>query len=709
MSTGYTNLLAPGRIGKLELKNRIILTAMGTNLAEEDGFVGDRAIAFHAERARGGAGMCMVGSVGVGYPIGASLVRQVAISDDKYIPGMKAMADALHEYDGKLALQLHFGGMVAMNDMKAGRPVWCPSLPKPPKTGGSEVIDGFLEEELAEADFLKIGKFDYKVMSSQDIEHMVQMFTSGAVRAREAGCDGVEIHAGHGYIISSFISPYSNQRSDEYGGSVENRARLLTDILRSVRRAVGPDFAVWCKIDTQEWLQSEGITLEDARQTALLAQAAGADAITASGYHDTNLAISHSTSNIPHERDKMVPNAAALKKSLAIPVIAAGRIEPIDADRYIAESKFDFIGMGRKLLADAHLPRKLKEGRADDVRPCIYCYLCVSEIYFSRNVKCTVSPETANERELLTASEGHSKKVVVVGGGPGGMETARRLAMKGHRVTLLERSDRLGGTLQFASIAYDPNERILNWLKRQVTSAGIDIRLNTEATPELLRELGADEVVVATGAIRAMPPIPGADRPNVLSGDDMRHLVLGDELDSIKGKTSLATRLAMKAGAVTGATKSPALIREASKAWMPLGDRIVIIGGELVGLELAEFLAHRGRSVTVIDENKKLGAGIMIVRRWRALAELRELGVGLHTGARDIAIGDNKVTYVNENGQARTVAADHVIVAKGAVGNPTLADRLRGSGFSVHTVGDVNGVGYIHGAIGAAAQVAHRI
>src|SRR5262249_17494322 len=162
------------------------------------------------------------------------------------------------------------------------------------------------------------------------------------------------------------------------------------------------------------------------------------------------------------------------------------------------------------------------------------------------------------------------------------------------------RSDRLGGTLQFASIAYDPNERILNWLKRQVTSSGIEIRLNTEATPELLRELAPDEVVVATGAIRAMPPIPGADRPNVLSGDDMRHRVLGDELDSLKDKTSLATRLAMKAGAVTGATKSPALIREASKAWMPLGQRIVIIGGELVGLELAEFLVHRGRNVTVI-------------------------------------------------------------------------------------------------------------
>jgi 2,4-dienoyl-CoA reductase (NADPH2) len=298
---------------------------------------------------------------------------------------------------------------------------------------------------------------------------------------------------------------------------------------------------------------------------------------------------------------------------------------------------------------------------------------------------------------------------VVIGGGPGGMESARRLALKGHKVTLLEASDRLGGTVQFASIAYAPNERILNWLKRQVAALPIDVKLKTKATPELLKSLNPDEVVVATGAIRTMPAIPGSDRDNVFSGDEMRNLVLGENLETLKGKTSWATRMAAKAGSLTGVTKSPEMIREASKAWMPLGDHIVIIGGELVGVELAEFLAERGRKVTVVDDAPRLGAGLHIVRRWRALAEARDLGVALLPGMHDIAIGKDRVTFSDADGQSHVVEADNVIVAKGATGDLTLADSLTAAGFKVHTVGDCNGVGYIEGAIAGAADVAVAI
>ena len=253
------------------------------------------------------------------------------------------------------------------------------------------------------------------------------------------------------------------------------------------------------------------------------------------------------------------------------------------------------------------------------------------------------------------------------------MESARRLALKGHRVTLLEQSDRLGGTVQFASIAYAPNERILNWLKRQVAALPIDVKLKITATPELLKSLNPDEVIVATGAIRTMPPIPGSDRDNVFSGDEMRSLVLGENLDSLKGKTSWATRMAAKAGSLTGVTRSPELIREATKAWMPLGDKIVIIGGELVGIELAEFLAERGRKVTVVDEAPRPGAGLHIVRRWRALSEARDLGVSFLPGMHDIAIGADRVTFADADGQKHVVEADNVIVAKGG-------DRQHGAG-----------------------------
>ncbi len=707
MSTSFAHILAPGRIGSLALKNRIFMTAMGDNLAEADGMCGARTRAYYAARAKGGAALLTVGSVSVGYPVGSNCQWQVALSGDRHIPSIRGVADAVHEHGAKLALQLHFGGLVAMTDMKEGRPVWCPSIPLPPKPG--DVMDGFLLEEIAQADFANVKKIDFKVMTAQDAEHLIQMFADAAARAKEAGADGVELHGGHGYIFSSFISPASNRRTDEYGGPLENRARLLLDAVKAVRSAVGQDYPVWCKIDEEEFGKPDGITLDDAKALAKLLQAAGVDAITASSYADQSQGKYHSGSNIPDKPELMIPGAAAIKSVLDIPVIASGRIEPEVADRYIGEGKFDFVAMGRKLLADPDLPRRLMEGRPEDIRPCIYCYACVSQIYFSKAVKCAVNPETSFERERALLPAAAAKRIVVIGGGPGGMEAARRLTIKGHKVILLEQSDRLGGTIQFASIAYAPNERILNWLKRQVAELGIEVRFKTKATPELLKTLKPDEVIVATGAIRTMPPIPGSDRANVFSGDDMRRLVLGENLDTLKDKTSWTTRLAAKAGSLSGVTRSPEMIREATKAWMPLGKRIVIIGGELVGVELAEFLAERGRAVTVVDDAPRLGAGIYIVRRWRALADARELGVALLPGMRDIAIGEDGVSYTDEGGQTHVLPADHIIVAKGAHGDLALAEQLEAAGFSVHTVGDCNGVGYIEGAIASAADVAVAI
>ena len=707
MSTNFSHLMAPGRIGSMELKNRIFMTAMGDNLAEDDGMCGARTRAYYEARAKGGAALLMVGSVSVGYPVGSNCQYQVALSGDRHIPSIRGVADVVHKHGAKLALQLHFGGLVAMTDMKEGRPVWCPSIPLPPKPG--DVIDGFLPEELAQADFANVKEVSFKVMTAQDAEHLIQMFSDAAGRAKEAGADGVELHGGHGYIFSSFISPASNRRTDEYGGPIENRARLLIDAVRAVRARVGKDYPVWCKIDEEEFGKDDGIKIEDAKKLALMLQEAGVDAITVSSYADQSQGKYHSGSNIPHKVELMIPGAIAIKSVLNIPVITSGRIEPEAADKYIGEGKFDFVAMGRKLLADPELPNKLKAGKPDDVRPCIYCYACVSQIYFSKNVKCAVNPETAFERERGITPADARKHIVVIGGGPGGMESARRLSLKGHKITLLEASDRLGGTVQFASIAYAPNERILNWLKRQVAALPIEVRLKTKATPELLKSLNPDEVVVATGAIRTMPPIPGSDRDNVFSGDEMRNLVLGENLDTLKGKTSWATRMAAKAGSLTGVTKSPEMIREASKAWMPLGDHIVIIGGELVGIELAEFLAERGRKVTVVDEAPRLGAGLHIVRRWRALQEARDLGVALLPGMTNIAIGKDRVTFDDADGQHHMVEADNVIVAKGATGNTALADSLTAAGFKVHTVGDCNGVGYIEGAIAGAADVAVAI
>jgi 2,4-dienoyl-CoA reductase (NADPH2) len=233
--------------------------------------------------------------------------------------------------------------------------------------------------------------------------------------------------------------------------------------------------------------------------------------------------------------------------------------------------------------------------------------------------------------------------------------------------------------------------------------------LNTQATLDVLKPLAVDEVIVATGAERNMPDIVGGDRDFVFSGDEMRALLLSQPHPHTKRKTSAFTRFMVSAGAKTGITKNPQLVRQGSKLWLPLGRRIVIIGAELVGLELAEFLAERGREVTVIGTASRAGAGLYLVRRLRLLEELHELGVTLLSRASDIAIEDQQVSYCNYRGQRRSVDADHVVVAAGAKGNTELAEQLRAAGFTTHTIGDCNGVGYIEGALESAAELAVRL
>ncbi|MBY2929860.1 FAD-binding protein [Sphingomonadales bacterium 56] len=705
-SNSLQHLLSPGRIGGMELRNRIAVTAMGASLAEADGHCGERIIRYHEEQAKGGVGLIITGVAGVAWPVGGNQVNQIAISDDRFLPGLKALAEAVHKHGAKIAPQIHHGGLVAMEDMLGGRPVWCPSLPEAPE---GDFTEAFLLEELAVAPFSKIQAVSFKEMTLEDIRTVIGQFAAAADRAKRAGFDGVEIHGGHGYLLSSFISPKSNRRTDAYGGPLENRVRILVEVIQAVRQAVGPDFPVWCKLDSREVGKKGGLTIEDAAQVARMAEAAGADAITVTAYHDTAQGKLHSGSHTPHEPAVNLPYAAQIKAAVSIPVIASGRIEPDVGDKAIATRQIDFVSMGRKLLADPHLPRKLTEGRAADVLPCIYCYTCISAIYVCDPLRCAVNPETGFEYLRSEAPSSAPKRIVVIGGGPGGMEAARRLDGLGHQVILLEQGEYLGGTLRFAALAYPANERLLDWLQRQIASSQVDVRLRTPATPELLRTLQPDAVVVATGAVRGMPDIPGNDLAHVFSGDDMRRMVLGQSSDELKRKTGLLTRAATKLGSMTGMTANLDFVRKATHQWMPLGKRVVIIGGELVGLELAEFLNERGREVIVVDDAPRLGAGLTIVRRMRLLGELKEHGVDLHAGASAIRIERDAIRFMDKDGAEQSAAADHVIVAKGATGDLTLANQLEEQGFTVHVVGDAKGVGYIEGAMRGAAEAVDAI
>ena len=677
MPGSYDHLLSPGRIGGLTLRNRIFMTPMGSNLGEGDGIFGERARAYYRERAKGGAGLIILGSVAIAWPVSGVIPRQAAISEDRHIPGIKAVADAVHEYGGSLALQLHFGGLMSTIDVAAGRPLWTPSVPE--KKKGGDMMDGILEEEFASLSApLGTAAPNYKVLTPMDIADLVAFFAAAAERAQRAGVDGVEIHAGHGYIISEFLSPFTNRRTDTYGGSVENRSRLLNEVIAGIRGAVRRDYPVWCRLDSQEFFQSEGISLEDAKATARMAEEAGADAIHVSAYADASMGVAHSSAHTPQQPELLVANASAIKAVVGIPVIAVGRIAPESADRYIGAGHFDFLAMGRKLLADPHLPHKLTNGRADDVRPCVYCYTCNSQIYVGGSVKCAVNPETAFEREFEPRTVQRKKHVAVVGSGPAGMEVARRLTAKGHSVTLFEKAGHLGGNLRLAARCYEPNGELLRWLVRSVNTSSIDVRVNTRVTEDVLLAAAPDEVVVATGAIWSKAAIPAGDRAHVLGGDDLHRVVMGEG----SGQNT-ATRA--------------------------LGKHIIIVGSELVALELAEFLARGGHVVTVIDEPAQFGRGLALVRRWRVLSDLRDLGVTLLPQARDIAIGVGTLSYINTGNQTRTLLAENVIVAKGAAADATLANELRALGLKVHTAGDCNGVGYIDGAMRTAADLALEI
>lgn len=700
---GTAHLLSAGRIGSMDLRNRIIVTAMGVSLSEADGHVGERLLAYHEAQAKGGAGLIITGVAGVAWPVGAVQPNQTAISDDRFLPGLKTLTDRIHSHGAKVAVQLHHGGLVAGYSSDAfDQELWAPCYP-PPMQG--DFIDYFLPEEMAGFS----GKMPrLKLLEQADLDLVVSQFGSAATRAKAAGFDAIEIHGGHGYLLSSFMSPKTNSRSDNYGGSLENRARLLLRVIGAVRDAVGPDFPVWVKLDSVEHGKDGGITLELAIEAARLVEAAGVDAITVSAYHDTGKGKLHSASNIPHEPETNIPAAEAIKAAVRVPVIASGRVEVEAADAHIAAGKYDFLAMGRKLLADPDLPAKLAGNAPEMIRPCIYCYTCVSTAYVRQPLRCAVNPETGFECEQVEPQRS-GQHFVVIGGGPGGMEAACRLSDAGHRVTLLEKSARLGGTLRIASLAYPANERLLDWLVERVARSNITVRLETEANEDLLRSLAPDAVIVATGARRDMPDLPGNDLPHVFSGEDMRRMLLGENSDALKRKTGLLTRIATKVGAATGLTANLDFVRNATKAWMPLGEQIVIIGGELVGIELAEFLSERGRNVTVIEPASRLGKGLLLVRRMRILSELKEHGVALHGGVQGMAIRAGAVEFTDSAGEAHTIRADHVIVAMGAEADTDLAERLRSAGFTVETVGDCNGVGYIEGAIRGGAEVARRL
>lgn len=708
MATPYSHLLAPGRIGALELRNRIVMPGMGVFLADAEagGVLNDEQLAHYEERARGGAGLVVVEVSPVMFPFGATTLRQPGLSNDAHEAAFAELARRVHAHGAALAVQLVHHGKVALADTAAERPLLVPSAGGHPAYA-NDIVDNLTRDEMGRMFQAMGGRFpEYREATEDDLAEVIDAFGAAAARARRAGLDCVEVHGAHGYLISSFLSRAYNQRDDRWGGSAENRARLLCEVVRSIKAQAGADYPVVVRLDGTEFRTPDGITLDEACVTARLAAEVGADAIHVSAYADPTSGVGFTDAPLPWREGQFVDMARAVKAAVDVPVVAVGRLRPDLADRLLADGVVDFVAMGRQLLADPELANKLRDG--SPVRPCINCYVCVGTAFFEEPSQCAVNARLGRQATTDLVPAAVAQRVVVVGAGPAGLEAARVAVRRGHRVTVLEKAAQVGGTALVSGLVMPLNAELVRFLEADCRAAGVDIRTGTPATLDTVAALAPDVVVVATGAKRVRPDVPGADLDHVWSGDDLRALLFGDD-PAVLARLPRAARLAVRTAAAVRLTADPDRVRALSRRWLPLGGRVVIVGGGLVGLELAEFLSDRRRTVTVLESGPVLGLEMAHPRRARVVHELREHGAALHTGATLRSIDDRHVHWTAPDGEEHRVAADDVILATGTVAAPEAADQYRGLGVKVEVIGDAGDVGYIHGAIRTAFDLARTL
>ncbi|HCL78547.1 MAG TPA: NADH:flavin oxidoreductase [Synergistaceae bacterium] len=491
----FEKLQSEGKIGRLSIKNRAVMPAMGVNLGKREGGVTDDILAFYEARARGGVGLVITEVTRIADGPGISDPFQLAAYRLSDIAELERLVDAVHKYGTRIFIQLQHPGREASFAVSGERPV-APSAVANPMHGGDAPRE----------------------LSTEECEDMVRKFVFAAHVASLSGADGVELHGAHGYLINEFISPAMNFRTDRYGGSFENRMRFVIEIIAGIKKSCGPNFPISVRINAEEALPG-GVDLGEACRIAAELEKVGADAINVSCYSAG--CIEPGT----YEQGWKKYMAEAVKKAVAIPVIAVCNIkEPEAAEVLLEEGACDFVGIGRALLADPDWCFKVFSGNKDEVRRCIGCLGCFGEIVKLRRVKCAVNPSTGREREYaVPRRNGAGRVVAIVGGGPAGIEAALTLKSRDFSPILFDDGVRLGGTLNTADKGYGKEKivRYVDGLAAQVERAGIDVRLGEKVTPETVRAVSPCGVFVACGAEPVIPPIPGIEGANVCTAEEV--------------------------------------------------------------------------------------------------------------------------------------------------------------------------------------------
>ena len=632
------HLLEPITIRGVEFKNRMVMAPMLVGI----GIRNARARAYYLERARGGVGTIIMGGTPVDF-FATDDAWGRAGGVDAFLKGIRPVTDDIHQTGTKVGIQLWHGNVFPAVTANAqdtrGEPI------APSATG------------------------DMRELTISEIETIISRFAQASANARKAGFDFIEVHGAHGYLTCQFFSPATNRRRDRYGGDLSGRMRFGTECVAKIRSAVGDDFPVFYRLGAWEDIP-DGITTNDSAQFAAELEKAGADVIDVSLGRTTGEGLT--TSPGPeYPEGTHVTLAETIKRRVKVPVIAVGRFRtPEVAEAVLAQGRVDMIAIGRQLIADPYWPEKATTGRAEDIVPCISCDTCFEPAREGGRLRCSVNALAGREAELKIEPAPEAKKVMVVGGGPGGMEAARVAAQRGHRVTLYERQNELGGQLIPASIPPYKYElaSLKQYLASQLEKSGVRVKLGVEVTPELVEQEQPDVFISAIGPVSLTPEIPGMERNRVVT-----------DLDVLSGKVDV-------------------------------GERVVVIGGELSGCETADFLSEKGKKVTVVRRGPEMATGIFPSARQALLNRLKVKGVVLMPGIKEYReITEEGLLLINSEGKSQLLEADSIVLATGVTANDRLARAVQGKVGEVHLVGDCAEPGRILDAIRDGSSVGREI